>query len=245
MRANNLIKKLKEIADPERAGTYQWFFKTGPGEYGESDKFLGVIMPKCRAIAKEFQEMDFSEIEKVLASKLHEVRMVGLIILTEQYKNGDKKKKKEVFDFYLAHTSAINNWDLVDVSAHKVVGQYIFEKRPKVNSVLKKLSNSKNMWERRIAMVAMFPFIRAEELDLTYELAEKYLPEEHDLMHKVTGWLLREAGKKDMVRLERFIQKHYSAFPRTALRYAIEKFSESKRKKLLKGIFKINKKTAQ
>jgi 3-methyladenine DNA glycosylase AlkD len=238
MSANKLIKRAKEFSDPKRAETYQWFFKTGPGEYGEGDKFLGITMPECRQVAKEFQRMDFSEIEKVLDSKWHEVRMIGLVILTEQYKKVDSKKKKQIFDFYLTHTSTVNNWDLVDVSAHKIVGQYLFENRSATKSVIKKLSNSKNMWERRIDMMATFPFIRAGELELTYQLGEKYLIEEHDLMHKVTGWLLREAGKRDMVRLEMFIEKHYDKFPRTALRYAIEKFPESKRKNILKGLFK-------
>jgi 3-methyladenine DNA glycosylase AlkD len=237
MKVYELEKRLRHLSDPKRAETYQWFFKTGPGGYGEGDKFLGITMPKCRSVAKDFIEMDFGEIENLLNSKWHEIRMTGLVILAEQYRKGNKKKKKEIFEFYLAHTGAINNWDLVDVSAHKIVGQYLFENRPKVNSVIKKLSNSKNMWQRRIAMVATFPFIKANELDLTYELGEKYLPEEHDLMHKVTGWLLREAGKRDMARLEEFIKNHYSEFPRTALRYAIEKFPEFKRKKLLRGEF--------
>ncbi len=246
MSANKLIKKLKELSDPKRAEVNAYFFKTRPGEYGEGDEFLGVTMPECRLVAKEYVDLDFPAIEKILESKWHEVRMTALVILTEQYKKSDKKDKKEIFDFYLSHTNRINNWDLVDVSAHKIVGQYLFEKYHtnidvnvpmKMPRELVRLSNSKNMWERRIAMVATFPFIRAGELDLTYELGEKYLSEEHDLMHKVTGWLLREAGKRDMDRLERFIQKHYFKLPRTMLRYAIEKFEEKKRKKLLKGEF--------
>ena len=173
MTASKLIKRLKEISDPKRAESNAWFFKTGPGEYGEGDKFLGVTQPKSRAVAKEFVEIGFGEIEKALNSKWHEVRMTALVILTEQYKKADNKQKREIFDFYLSHTDRINNWDLVDVSAHKIVGAYLLENESKIKSIYKKLSNSKNMWERRIAIVSTFAFIRERKLELTYELAEK------------------------------------------------------------------------
>ena len=239
MNARNVIAELKKYADPERAKGNAWFFNQ---EYTDpKDKFLGVRTPQYRSVAKQFRELPFTEIEKLLDSHWHEVRSTALVILTLQFEKGNSKQRKEIFDFYVTHTDRINNWDLVDVSAHKIVGQYILDKqfdlKKKIVIPLNKLSNSKNMWERRIAMVATWMLIRAGELDQTYLLSEKFLNEEHHLMHKAVGWMLREAGKKDEVRLAMFLGKHYNNLPRTTLRYAIERFPELQRKKMLQGIF--------
>ena len=239
MKANDVITELKKYATKERAATNKWFFKQDYTD--KNDRFLGVCTPDFRRVAKQFSQLSFNEIEELLNSYWHEVRLTGLVILTHQFESGDQKTRKSIFNFYLKHTYAVNNWDLVDISAHKIVGQYImgqkFELSRNIVIPLRKLSNSKNMWERRIAMVSTWMLIRAGELDQTYLLAEKFLSEEHDLMHKAVGWMLREAGKRDEKRLERFLKKHYTELPRTTLRYAIEKFQETKRKKLLRGDF--------
>lgn len=244
MSAHKVVKQLKTLTDPAKALSSKRFFKPG---YSKGDLFLGVTVPDCRKVSKELLDLPLVEVQSLLGSKWHEIRLTGLVILTEQFQKAGAKEQKQIFDFYMTHTEAVNNWDLVDVSAHKIVGEYLFQKysnsnidvnvQIKMPKELVMLSKSKNMWERRIAMVATFPFIKNDELDYTYWLAEKYLSEKHDLMHKVTGWLLREVGKKDRSRLEEFIKKYYNKFPRTALRYAIEKFSENKRKEILAGKF--------
>lgn len=225
-----LEKALKSLADPERAEAYLRFFKTGPGEYGEGDAFYGIRMPDIRETAKAFRELPLAEIRILLASPIHELRMCGSVILTLQYAKGDDKKRAEVFNFYIRHARRINNWDLVDVSAHKIVGAHLLNRD---RTLLYRLAKSRNLWERRIAVVATAHFISKGDLDDTFRISEMLLADKHDLIHKACGWMLREAGKKDLKRLEAFLDRHVQDMPRTMLRYAIEKLPERKRKAYL------------
>lgn len=237
MSAADLQKELKTFASKDYAKTLQWFFKTGPGQYGEGDEFIGVRMPYIRRVSKQFSDLSFIEIKKLLASPIHEERMAALVILTLQFSKAKyEKTKKTIFDFYLDQKSAINNWDLVDVSVHKVIGAYLLDK-PRGRKLLYTLAKSENLWDRRLAMVATAAFIRAGDLDDVFKLATLLEGDRHDLMHKAVGWMLREAGKKDLGRLEDWLQKNdrYKTIPRTMLRYSIERFPEAKRKAYLKG----------
>lgn len=209
------------LADPGQAVELQRFFKTGPGEYGEGDVFAGVKVPPLRKIARESRDLQLSQIEKLLASPVHEHRTVALVIITERAKRADAAELKELYDFYLTHTDRINNWDLVDISCRDVVGGYLLEiGKPEK---LRPLASSKSLWERRIAMVSTWQFIRAGDTEPAFDLAERLLADEHDLMHKAVGWMLREAGKVDPDHLDEFLLKHAAEMPRTALRYAIER----------------------
>lgn len=221
-------KELQKLADPKRAESSLWFFKTGKGEYGEGDKFLGISCPNMRKVAKHFAHLPISEIKQMLASSYHEFRQVGLFILVNQFQKGDREKQKEIYNFYLSQTNRINNWDLVDLSAHKIVGAYLDDKDRKI---LYKLARSKILWEKRIAIVATFYFIAQNDLSDTYQIAKLLLGDPHDLIHKAVGWALRETGKKDKPRLVKFLNTHHRHMPRTTLRYAIEKFPERERKR--------------
>jgi 3-methyladenine DNA glycosylase AlkD len=225
---------LQKLSDKERAGHLQRFFKTGKGEYGEGDVFIGLTVPQMREVSKKHRDVSFPEIEKLLKNKIHEYRLTALIILTYQFARADEKKQKQVYDFYLAHTKYINNWDLVDLSSHEIVGGWLAS-RPKERKILYKLAKSKDLWEKRIAMISCFEFLRHNEFDDILEIAEILLHDTHDLIHKAVGWGLREVGKRDLAREEAFLAKHYKTMPRTMLRYAIEKFSEDKREKYLKA----------
>lgn len=199
------------------------FFKTGPGQYAEGDQFLGIKVPVTRRVCRDFRELSLAEIEKLLDSPFHEHRLAALIIMTEQAKSKrtSEARKKALFDLYLRRTDRINNWDLVDISCRDVVGSYLLNKP---RDVLYKLARSDNLWERRIAMVTTWEFIRRGDLDDTFALAEVLLHDTHDLMHKAVGWMLREAGKKNEDRLRLFLDEHAAVMPRTMLRYSIEKF---------------------
>jgi 3-methyladenine DNA glycosylase AlkD len=235
---NELEKVLKEKANPEKAKLLQRFFKTGKGEYGEGDIFYGIIVPVQRKIAKEFLHIAINDISELLDSKIHEKRMIGLFILIDKYNKACKEKnenlKKDIFEFYLANASKsnINNWDLVDLSAPNIVGNYLLDKN---HEILFKLAKSKNLWEKRISVLATFAFIRQNEFKDSLKISEILLSDSHDLIHKAVGWMLREIGKRNLKVLEEFLKKHYKKMPRTMLRYAIEKFSESERKKWLNG----------
>jgi 3-methyladenine DNA glycosylase AlkD len=233
MNYNKIKKEILKKASAKRAKSNEWFFKTGIGQYGEGDKFIGISMPNLRILAKKYQDISFKDIEKFFKSKIHEERMFALIVLTYQFEKAEKKVQEKIYKFYLKNTKYINNWDLVDTSAHKIVGAYI-QQKPK--AILKKLVRSKNMWERRIAVIATFQLIKMGRLKETFELSKMLLTDDHDLMHKAVGWMLREAGKKDIKKLEAFLKKNHAHMPRTMLRYSIEKFPEAKRKKYLKGI---------
>lgn len=225
---------LQQLTSTERALLSARYFKTGPGEYGEGDVFIGLTVPQTRSVVKTFKNLSLVELEILLHSPIHEERLAALLILVEQFKKAESKKQKEIVDFYLNNTAFINNWDLVDSSAHYIIGPY-FEKDP---SPLFKLAKSKNMWERRIAMIASFHTIRKGDAAIALKLAESLLSDSHDLMHKAVGWMLREIGKYcSEETLKAFLKRHYPKIPRTTLRYAIEKFPESERKAWLKGPF--------
>ncbi|MBU0907139.1 MAG: DNA alkylation repair protein [Nanoarchaeota archaeon] len=226
---SNLKSDLHKLSDPKKSQILQGFFKTGKGEYGEGDVFLGVTVPQSRAIAKKYQCLSFEEIKELLKSKFHEERLTALLILVHIYqKNPDKK----LIDFYLAHTKHINNWDLVDLTAPKILGNYLLNEN---REILYKLARSGSLWEKRIAIISTLAFIVNSQFKDTIKLSEILLTEKHDLMHKAVGWMLREMGKRDKAVLEAFLKKHYKQMPRTALRYAIEKFPEEVRQKYLQG----------
>jgi 3-methyladenine DNA glycosylase AlkD len=224
--------RLRALGDPIRAAGCARFFKTGPGEYGEGDRFLGITVPVQRRVAHEFRDLPLPEVAMLLASPMHEDRFVALEILVMQYERGDKAAREAVFRFYLAHTAAINNWDLVDTSARYIVGAHLFE-RPRAR--IFRLARSKNLWERRIAMVATHDWICRGDLADAYAVAELLLDDPHDLMHKAVGWTLREAGARDRPALLAFLRRHYARMPRTALRYAIEHLPPAQRTRILAG----------
>jgi 3-methyladenine DNA glycosylase AlkD len=242
--AKAVTEALARHASPEKARTSSWFFKTGPGQYGAGDQFIGVTVPEQRIVAKNFGQLSFQELEKLLASPIHEHRCTALLILVAQYERVCKTRTgtssndryrmcrlKEIVSFYIAHLDRINNWDLVDVSAHKILGAYYLEFGGEKK--LYTLARSKKLWERRVAIVATATFIRAGLLEHTFAIALLVLNDPEDLMHKATGWMLREAGKKDKKRLETFLETYAHEMPRTMLRYALEKFPETERKKWL------------
>ena len=234
MSAKQVIADLKGLASVGKAADLQRFFKTSPGEYAEGDIFIGVVVPQTRKVAARYKDLPLNEIAILTDSDIHEIRLCGLIILTNQFKRSrDVNDKKRLFNFYIKELKAgnINNWDLVDVTA-PTLGEYLLELEVPM-AVLSKLAKSKSLWERRTSVVFTFAFLRAGELEPTYEMAERHLGDEHDLMHKAVGWLLREMGKRDPGLLRAFLKEHCTEMPRTALRYSIEKFSESERKKWL------------
>jgi len=237
MSAKQVIADLKELGSVGKATELQRFFKTSPGDYAEGDVFIGVVVPQTRKVAARYSDLDLTEIAKLTKSPIHEVRLCGLIILNNQFKKSKVlKEKKRLFDFYLAELKSgnVNNWDLVDVSAPTLGEHLLLTEDPM--ALLMKLAKSKSLWERRASVVFTFAFLRAGELEPTYEMAERHLSDKHDLMHKAVGWLLREMGKRDPGLLRAFLQEHCTEMPRTALRYSIEKFSESERQRWLRGI---------
>jgi 3-methyladenine DNA glycosylase AlkD len=230
-------RELRKYASDPRKKQNEWFFKTDDGCYGAHDKFIGVRVPDTRKVAKEFADTPLPTLKKLLASEIHEERLLALIILTLQYKSGSDADRKKVYKFYIQNKKQVNNWDLVDVSAPNVVGEYLLA-NPSTRDILDKLVTSKVLWDRRIAMVAMWTFIRAEKLALPLQLAKKLLGDHEDLMHKAVGWMLREAWKKDSAKVEKFLKTNYKKLPRTTLRYAIERVKpETRRKKMLQGEF--------
>lgn len=231
MTAKTLQQKLAAQADPDKAAFYPKFFRTGPGDYGEGDQFLGVTVPKIRQTIKAFRAIEFDEIQLLLDSPYHEVRMAGVLLMVDRYERENSSIKAKVFRFYLKNTSRINNWDLVDVSAHKIVGAHLAGKDL---DQLYKLARSRNLWRRRIAMIATFWNIRQGDFEPTLAMAEELLGDSHDLIHKAVGWMLREMGKRQTKLLRNFLDTHASDMPRTMLRYAIEKLSPSVRAAYLK-----------
>jgi 3-methyladenine DNA glycosylase AlkD len=229
-----LERDLAAAADPERARGMARFFATGEGQYGEGDQFLGISVPDARALAMQYRDLPLGDIERLLDSKKHEHRFCALEILVWRFEHGDGTAQKEIVRFYLSHTSRINNWDLVDGSAPYIVGEYVSRRSRRV---LYKLARSKDLWERRIAVVATLALIKHGEIDDTMRIVELLLPDKHDLIQKASGWALREAGKVSRPALLRFLEQHYSSVPRTTLRYAIEHLPAEQRKSVLKGIF--------
>lgn len=222
-----LKNDLQKLANPEKAKFVAGYFKTGKGEYGEGDIFLGITVPEQRKIAKKYPHLSLKELQKLLDSKIHEERLVSLMILRIKYQMADQKGKKEIYELYLRNTDNINNWDLIDLSSGGIVGAYLFDKD---KSILYKLAKSKSIWEKRIAMLATYPYIKTGQFTDTIKIAEILLHDTNDLIQKAVGWMLREIGKKDLKTEEKFLTKYYKIMPRTMLRYAIEKFEEKKRK---------------
>ena len=233
---NQILEALQFLSSPEKKEFLPYFFKTGKGEYAEGDQFIGVVVPDSRKLVKEYwQKAELSDVQEILKSEFHEMRLVALLILVTKFeKTKDEKEKKMLVDFYLKNTKYINNWDLVDLSCYKLLGRYCFENQK--DDILRELSNSDNMWEKRIAIVATMHHIKkGKSFDLTQELVLNNLNHPHDLMHKANGWLLREIGNKDEEVLLDFLKIYYQNMPRTTLRYAIEKLDEDLRQDFLKG----------
>jgi 3-methyladenine DNA glycosylase AlkD len=232
MTALQIQKRLRQFATREKAKILQRFFKTGPGEYGEGDHFLGVVVPDIRRVAKEFQSAALDKITTLLASPVHEERLLALLMLVQAYARGDHALKRKIYNLYLKNTKHINNWDLVDLSAPNIIGAYLLDKN---RTPLYALARSKNLWKRRIAIMATFQFIKQNDFDDTLGISKILLMDEHDLLHKAVGWMLREVGKRSLPVEDNFLLQHYKKMPRTMLRYAIERFPEGKRRRYLEG----------
>jgi len=226
-----LKKELQDNKDSKQAEILSRFFKTGKGEYGEGSIFLGIKVPVLRKIAKNYLDLDIKDLQNLLNNKIHTYRFVALVILVEQYKKENDKLKKKIYNFYIKNIKNINNWDLVDTSAPHIIGHYLYH-QPRIvaKKKLQQLALSKSLWERRVAIVSTFYFIRQNRLGETYGISKILLKDKHDLIHKAVGWMLRESGKKNQKVLEDFLEKNIKKIPRTTLRYSIEKFTEKKRK---------------
>ncbi|GIL16402.1 MAG: DNA alkylation repair protein [Oligoflexia bacterium] len=225
-------KDLRKFASREKSQILQRFFKTGSGQYGAGDIFIGVKVPETRLTSKKHKDLSFKEISHLLKSGVHEDRLMGLLILVDQYKRADQLKRKKIFQFYLKYKSRMNNWDLVDTSAPQIVGEWLFETDDP--RLLYKLVKSKNLWDRRIAVLATFAFLRKGRHQETIELSLLLLEDKEDLMHKATGWMLREVGKRDLKSLVKFLNQNAHVMPRTMLRYSIEKLSPGLKKRYMR-----------
>ncbi len=223
---------LREHANDSHAKSSQRFFKTAAGEYGEGDRFIGVRVPVIRQVARKFRDLAMDDTQKLLTSEIHEERLMALIILTDKYRRGTADNRSQIYDLYLANIRSINNWDLVDTSAEHIIGAFLNYKSRKPLYIL---ASSGNLWERRIAIMTTFHFIKNHEFDETLKISSMLIEDPEDLIHKAVGWMLREVGKRDQHMEESFLKKHYRLMPRTMLRYAIEKFPEDLRQKYLKG----------
>ena len=232
MNLKELKKTIRANANKDHAKTMQWFFKTGKGEYGEGDKFIGIKVPVQRKIAKKFGELDLEDLQKLLNSKIHEERLISLLILVDKYDKADEKVKDKIYRFYKKNRRKINNWDLVDLSAPKILGIHLLNHD---KQILYKYAHSKNLWEKRISIISTYSFIKNHDFNTTLEISDVLLNDDNDLIHKAVGWMLREVGKQSLQILEKFLKPRYKKMPRTMLRYSIEKFPEKKRKKYLKG----------
>ena len=226
-----IMASLRALGNEEKSRHLSGFFKTGEGQYGYGDKFLGLPVPLTRSVAKRHKDAPLGVAEELLHSEWHEARLCALLILVEKMKRAKADDAKLIVDMYLANTAHINNWDLVDLSAPYVVGKYLLDKP---RDVLYGLASSPLLWDNRIAMVSTYAFIKSNELDDTFSLALRLMGHKHDLMHKAVGWMLREAGKRDMARLRAFVDGHWHEMPRTMLRYAIEKYPEDERRSVLR-----------
>ncbi len=232
MAADSIVKALQALGNSEIASHSQRFFKTAKGEYGEGDIFLGIRVPVVRQQARKYKHEPLATVIELLHSQYHEVRLLALVMLVQQFQRGDEGQQRVIVDAYLANTAFINNWDLVDTSAHKIVGAYLVD-QPR--DLLYDLAQSELLWERRIAIIATFWFIKDGDINDALALAKMLLQDEHDLLHKAVGWVLREVGKKDLPTMEAFLLQHYAHMPRTMLRYAIEKLPEDRRQDYLQG----------
>ena len=235
MTLQNIRQKLQTLGNKKDAAFHQRFFKTGPGEYGEGDVFLGVRVPELRKLVKQYPDAGLKEARQLLISPIHEERLLALLILVRDFSRENDGAKKRIYEFYLAKTRYINNWDLVDSSAEHIVGAFLMDKD---KAPLYQLARSGSLWKRRIAIMATFHFIKHMAFSETLKISKILLQDEHDLIHKAVGWMLREIGKRDMQTEEKFLKSRYGRMPRTMLRYAIEKFPETKRQAYLKGTIK-------
>jgi 3-methyladenine DNA glycosylase AlkD len=228
----NLKKELEQLANPKQAILLQRFFKTGKGEYGEGDVFLGIKVPVQRSVAKKYKDLSLKDVQEFLKSKIHEHRLIALLILMQKFDAAEEAARKQIFELYLKNTHNINNWDLIDLSAPNIVGNYLLDKD---RGILYKLAKSKSIWEKRISILATFEFIASGESKDTLAIAEIMVNDKHDLIQKAVGWMLREAGKRvSQAEEEKFLKKHYKTMPRTMLRYAIERFDNKKKKFYMK-----------
>lgn len=231
MTAKEIQEALDFLSTPEKRAFLPYFFKTGKGQYGEGDKFLGVVVPDTRKVAKANKMLPFDELEKLLKNEYHECRLCALLILVERFKKAGEDEQTEIVDFYLSQTQWINNWDLVDLTAYNIVGEYLLDKD---RAILYQLADSDLLWDQRIAIVSTMAFIRKGDLDDTFALSERLLMHKHDLMQKAVGWMLREAGKRDKDKLCQFLDRNHKIMPRTMLRYSIEKFELEERAHYMK-----------
>jgi len=227
---NQLKRKTRALANPRRAATNRWFFKTGIGQYGEGDQFLGLTSAQMHQVAKEFRSLPLPDLQRLLKSPYHEQRQIALYILVDQFEQSSRIDQKRLYRFYLANTRWINNWDLVDCSAHKIVGRFL---REKPHDILTRMAASKNVWKRRIAIIATLDFIAHHSFDTTLLIATILLHDSHNLIQKAVGWMLREVGKRDQQTLKRFLDQHASTMPRIMLRYAIERLPAQQRYRYL------------
>ncbi len=231
MTANEIQQQLDALSTPEKKAFLPYFFKTGKGQYGEGDKFLGVVVPDIRKVAKEHKALPISELQQLLKSESHECRLCALLILIEQFRKSKDADREKIYEFYLANSRYVNNWDLVDLSCYHIVGEYLSDKD---RSRLYELAESELLWDQRIAVVSTMAFIRKNDFKDILSLSEKLLNHKHDLMHKACGWMLREAGKRDEDVLKSFLDKHHKVMPRTMLRYSIEKLTKEERAHYMK-----------
>ncbi len=232
MRLKNIKQAIRKYENRKQAKNLQRFFKTGKGEYAEGDIFLGIRVPVLRKLSRKFQAADLAVIVELLKSLFHEERLLALLILVLKYRDADEPEKEKIYSLYLTHTNYINNWDLVDVTAKHIIGAFLFDKD---RTPLYKLVKSKNLWERRIAVLSTFYFIGCNDFIDSLKIAELLIPDNHDLIHKAVGWMLREVGKRNIIEEEKFLDKYRAKMPRVMLRYAIERFPESKRQEYLRG----------
>ncbi len=231
MNAFNVKSQLLKLGDPIRAVHSLRFFKTGKGQYGEGDKFIGCTVPQTRSVAAKYSKLPLEEVANLLKDEIHECRLCALVILTNKYSKANELDRFEILNFYISHTKYINNWDLVDISAHKIVGEWF--KNREDRSLIYQLADSNLLWDQRIAIVSTFTLIRNNDFNDILSLSEKFLSHKHDLIHKACGWMLREVGKRDEVVLTYFLDQFAHQMPRTMLRYSIEKFDEELRKHYL------------
>jgi 3-methyladenine DNA glycosylase AlkD len=226
-----LRREMRALSNAERAAVSRRYFKTGPGEYGEGDRFLGLTVPAQHKLARAYRDLARADVLRLLRSPIHEHRLTALLILVSQFERGTESERQEIHALYLENTRFVNNWDLVDASAPPLVGKHLLQRK---RALLDRLARSPLLWERRIAILATLTFIRNDEYDDTLRIVEHLLADEHDLLHKAVGWMLREVAHRDRALVERFLDRHVGAMPRTMLRYAIEKFPERRRQRYLK-----------
>jgi len=222
-----LEKELQKSGNPSKAKIYSRFFKTGKGGYGEGDVFIGLTVPEQRALAKKYVNLSITDVEKLLSNKIHEYRLTGFFILVYKFEKADEEQKKEIVDFYLKNKHRANNWDIIDCVADKILGSYFFDKK---KDVIYELAKSSSLWDRRIAIISTFYFIKNNKFEDTLRISERLLNDKHDLIHKAVGWMLREIGKRNQEKEEEFLKKYHKTMPRTMLRYAIERFDENKKR---------------